>query len=253
MLNFRVENKIALVTGCSRGIGMAIATELANSGADIIGVSKDMFTTGKDVEKAVLAAGKKFYGYEADFTDRDSLYRFLNKVKEAHPRIDILINNAGHIMRKPAAEHPDEFWDTIININLNAQFIITREIGKMMMEHKYGKIVFTCSLLSFQGGINVPGYAASKGAVASLLKAFANEWAPHGITVNGIAPGYIATDNTVALREDPDRSAAILSRIPANRWGTPDDLTGPFLFLSSPASDYVNGTILTVDGGWMGR
>jgi 2-dehydro-3-deoxy-D-gluconate 5-dehydrogenase len=253
MLNFRVENKIALVTGCNRGIGLAIATELANSGADIIGVSLDMLNSGGEVEKAVTAAGKKFYAYEADFTNRDSLYIFLNKVKADHPRIDILINNAGHIMRKPAAEHPDEYWDTIININLNAQFIITREIGKQMLENKYGKIVFTCSLLSFQGGVNVPGYAASKGAVASLLKAFANEWAPHGITVNGIAPGYIATDNTTALREDPERSAAILSRIPAGRWGLPEDLTGPFVFLSSPASDYINGTILTVDGGWMGR
>jgi len=253
MLNFRVENKIALVTGCSRGIGLAIATELANSGADIIGVSNEMPESGSEVEKSVQAAGKKFYPYQADFSNRDSLYTFLNKVKEEHQRIDILINNAGHIMRKPAAEHPDEYWDTIIDINLNAQFIITREIGKQMLEHKYGKIVFTCSLLSFQGGVNVPGYAASKGAVASLLKAFANEWAPHGITVNGVAPGYIATDNTAALRADEERSAAILSRIPANRWGTPDDLTGPFVFLSSPASDYVNGTILTVDGGWMGR
>ena len=252
MLNFRVDNKIALVTGSSRGIGMAIAIELANSGADIIGVSNN-FPTDSATEKAVIAAGRKFYRYEADFSNRDSLYTFLNKVKADHPRIDILINNAGHIMRKPVAEHPDDYWDLIININLNAQFIITREIGKKMVENKYGKIVFTCSLLSFQGGINVPGYAASKGAVSSLLKSFANEWAQHGITVNGVAPGYIATDNTTLLRADEDRSAAILSRIPANRWGTPDDLTGAFVFLSSPASDYINGTILTVDGGWMGR
>ncbi len=252
MLNFRVDNKIALVTGSSRGIGMAIAIELANSGADIIGVSNN-FPPDSETEKAVIAAGRKFYKYEADFSDRDSLYAFLNKVKADHPRIDILINNAGHIMRKPVAEHPDDYWDLIININLNAQFIITREIGKQMLANKFGKIVFTCSLLSFQGGIYVPGYAASKGAISSLLKSFANEWAQHGITVNGVAPGYIATDNTTALRADADRSAAILSRIPANRWGTPDDLTGPFVFLSSPASDYVNGTILTVDGGWMGR
>jgi 2-deoxy-D-gluconate 3-dehydrogenase len=253
MLNFRVDNKLALVTGCSRGIGMAIAIELANSGADIIGVSNQMPASGSEVEKAVRAAGKKFYPYSADFSNRKSLNDFLTKVKADHPKIDILINNAGHIMRKPAAEHPDEYWDTIININLNAQFIITREIGKQMLANGYGKIVFTCSLLSFQGGINVPGYAASKGAVASLLKAFANEWARHGITVNGVAPGYIATDNTTALREDVERNTAILSRIPANRWGTPDDLTGAFVFLSAPASDYVNGTILTVDGGWMGR
>lgn len=253
MLNFRVDNKIALVTGCSSGIGMDIAIELANSGADIIGVANNMPETGSDVAKAVEAAGKKFYPYVADFSNRDSLYAFLNKVKADHPRIDILINNAGHIMREPAATHSDEFWDLIIDINLNAQFIITRELGKRMLENKSGKIVFTCSLLSFQGGINVPGYAASKGAVASLLKAFANEWAPHGITVNGVAPGYIATNNTTALRADADRSAAILARIPANRWGETSDLTGAYVFLSSPASDYINGTIITVDGGWMAR
>ena len=253
MLNFRVDNKIALVTGCSSGIGMDIAIELAQSGADIIGVANNLPESGSDVAKAVEAAGKKFYPYVADFSNRDSLYAFLNKVKADHPRIDIIINNAGHIMREPAATHSDEYWDLIININLDAQFIITRELGKRMLEQKYGKIVFTCSLLSFQGGINVPGYAASKGAVASLLKAFANEWAPHGVTVNGVAPGYIATNNTTALRADADRSAAILSRIPANRWGETSDLTGAYVFLSSPASDYINGTIITVDGGWMGR
>ncbi len=253
MLNFRVDNKIALVTGCSSGIGMAIAIELAQSGADILGVSNNMPESGSEVSKAVEAAGKKFYPYVADFSNRKSIYAFLNKVKSDHPRIDIIINNAGHIMREPAATHSDEFWDLIININLDAQFIITRELGKRMLEQKYGKIVFTCSLLSFQGGINVPGYAASKGAVASLLKAFANEWAPHGITVNGVAPGYIATNNTTALRADADRSAAILSRIPAARWGETSDLAGAYVFLSSPASDYINGTIITVDGGWMGR
>ena len=253
MLNFRVDNKIALVTGCSSGIGMEIAIELAQSGADVIGVAIDLPVTGSDVSKAVEAAGKKFYPYVADFSNRDSLYAFLEKVKAEHPRIDIIINNAGHIMREPAATHSDKYWDLIIDINLNAQFIITRELGKRMVEQKFGKIVFTCSLLSFQGGINVPGYAASKGAVASLLKAFANEWAPHGITVNGVAPGYIATNNTTALRADPDRSEAILARIPANRWGQTTDLTGAYVFLSSPASDYINGTIITVDGGWMGR
>jgi 2-deoxy-D-gluconate 3-dehydrogenase len=253
MLNFSVDNKIALVTGCSSGIGMAIAIELAQSGADIIGVANDLPLSGSDVSKAVEAAGKKFHPYVADFSSRESLYTFLDKVKEDHPRIDILINNAGHIMREPAATHSDKYWDLIIDINLNAQFIITRELGKRMVEQKSGKIVFTCSLLSFQGGINVPGYAASKGAVASLLKAFANEWAPFGITVNGVAPGYIATNNTAQLRADPDRSAAILARIPANRWGETSDLTGAYVFLSSPASDYINGTIITVDGGWMGR
>jgi 2-deoxy-D-gluconate 3-dehydrogenase len=252
MLNFRVDNKTALVTGCSRGIGKAIAIALAEAGADIIGTGTKL-ESGSDVEKAVAATGKGFYPYSADFSNRESLYSFIEKVKADHPRIDILINNAGNIMRKPAAEHPDDYWDSIININLSSQFILTRELGKRMIENGYGKIVFTCSLLSFQGGINVPGYAASKGALSSLLKAFANEWAPKGITVNGVAPGYIATDNTQQLRDDPDRSTSILSRIPAGRWGTPEDMAGAFVFLSSPASDYVNGSIITVDGGWMGR
>ncbi len=253
MLDFSVKGKLAIVTGSSRGIGLEIATQLALAGADIIGVSNQPQQAGSEVEKAVTLAGRRYYAYQADFSDRASLYAFIEKVKTDHKKIDILINNAGHIMRKPAAEHPDEYWDTIIDINLNAQFILTREIGKQMLENGSGKIVFTCSLLSFQGGVNVPGYAASKGAVASLLKAFANEWAAKNINVNGVAPGYIATDNTTALREDPERSAAILSRIPANRWGTPKDLAGAFVFLCSPAADYINGTILTVDGGWMGR
>jgi 2-dehydro-3-deoxy-D-gluconate 5-dehydrogenase len=253
MINFRVDNCIALVSGASRGIGLAMATALAEAGADIIAVSHSMPSAGSEVEKAVTAVGRKFYPYKCDFADREDLYRFINEVKADHPKIDILVNNAGNILRKPIAEHPDEYWDTIININLNSQFIITREIGKRMLEQKKGKIIFTASLLSFQGGINVPGYAASKGAVASLLKAFANEWAANGVNVNGIAPGYIATDNSTALREDPDRSAAILSRIPAGRWGTPEDIAGATVFLASPASDYVNGTIITVDGGWMGR
>ena len=253
MLNFRTDGKLALVTGSSRGIGLAVATALAESGADIIGVSSKLEASGSEVEKAVTAAGRKLYAYQCDLSNRESVYSFIKKVTADHPRIDILINNAGHIMRKPAAEHPDEYWDTIIDINLNAQFILTREIGKRMVEQGYGKIVFTCSLLSFQGGINVPGYAASKGAISSLLKAFANEWARFGVTVNGVAPGYIATDNTAQLRADAERNAAILSRIPANRWGTPEDMAGAFVFLSSPASDYMNGTIVTVDGGWMGR
>jgi 2-deoxy-D-gluconate 3-dehydrogenase len=253
MISFRVDNSLALVTGCSRGIGMAMAVALAEAGADIIGVSNSMPPLGSDVEKAVTEAGKKFYPYKCDFSNRDDVYRFIDEVKTSHPRIDILVNNAGSIMRKPVAEHPDEYWDNIININLNSQFIITREIGKRMVEQKKGKIIFTASLLSFQGGILVPGYAASKGAIASLLKAFANEWAAHGVNVNGIAPGYIATDNTAQLRADENRSASILSRIPAGRWGSPEDIAGTTVFLASPASDYVNGTIITVDGGWMGR
>jgi len=253
MSNFRLDNKLALVTGCSRGIGMAIAIELANAGADIIGVSNSMPKQGSEVGKAVEAAGRKFYPYAVDFSNRTALHAFIEKVKLDHPRIDILINNAGSIMRAPAAEHSDEYWDTIMEINLNAQFVLTRELGKRMVVDKSGKIVFTCSLLSFQGGINVPGYAASKGAITSLLKAFANEWAAHGVNVNGVAPGYIETDNTEALRADPERSKSILARIPAGRWGKSADLAGAYVFLSSSAADYINGSIITVDGGWMGR
>ena len=253
MSNFRLDNKLALVTGCSRGIGMAIAIELANAGADIIGVSNSMPKQGSDVAKEVEAAGRKFYPYAVDFSNRTALHDFIEKVNLDHPRIDILINNAGSIMRAPAAEHSDEYWDTIMEINLNAQFVLTREIGKRMVADKSGKIVFTCSLLSFQGGINVPGYAASKGAITSLLKAFANEWAAHGVNVNGVAPGYIETDNTEALRADPERSKSILARIPAGRWGKSADLAGAYVFLCSSAADYINGSIITVDGGWMGR
>lgn len=242
-----------MVTGCNRGIGKAMAEGLAEAGADIIGVSGNMPSSGSDVQKEVESMGRKFWAYQADFNDRDALYQFLNRVKAEHPVIDILINNAGTILRAPAAEHSDEYWDKVININLNAQFLITREIGKEMVSRGSGKIIFTASLLTFQGGINVPGYAASKGAVGSLVKAFANEWASKGVNVNGIAPGYIATDNTEALRNDPDRSRSILDRIPAGRWGLTDDFKGPAVFLSSKASDYVQGTILTVDGGWMGR
>ena len=253
MSNFRLDHKLALVTGCSRGIGMAIAIDLANAGADIIGISNSMPKQGSEVQKAVEATGQKFYPYAVDFSNRTALHAFIEKVKLDHPRIDILINNAGSIMRAPAAEHSDEYWDTIMEINLNAQFVLTREIGKRMVAEKSGKIVFTCSLLSFQGGINVPGYAASKGAITSLLKAFANEWAAHGVNVNGVAPGYIETDNTEALRADPERSKSILSRIPAGRWGKSADLAGAYVFLCSSAADYINGSIITVDGGWMGR
>ncbi|SFC00736.1 2-deoxy-D-gluconate 3-dehydrogenase [Parapedobacter composti] len=250
---FDLSGKVALVTGCKRGIGMAIAEALATAGADIIGVSASLELEGSEVAKAVEATGRKFYAYQADFGDRRAVYAFIEQVKADHPRIDILFNNAGTILRKPAVEHPDEYWDKVIEINQNAQFILTREIGKDMVARGYGKIVFTASLLTFQGGINVPGYAASKGAVGQLTKAFANEWASKGVNVNAIAPGYISTDNTEALRNDPDRSRSILERIPAGRWGEPEDFKGPAVFLASDASNYVHGTILTVDGGWMGR
>ena len=253
MINISLEGKLALVTGCNRGIGKAMAEGLAEAGADIIGVSGSMKSEGSEIQKSIEALGRKFYAFQADFPDRKSIYTFLEKTKAEHSKIDILINNAGTILRAPAAEHSDEYWDKVIAINLDAQFIITREIGKSMIENGGGKVIFTASLLTFQGGINVPGYAASKGAIGSLVKAFANEWASKNINVNGIAPGYIATDNTEALRNDPERSASILGRIPSGRWGEPEDFKGPAVFLSSEMSSYVQGTILTVDGGWMGR
>lgn len=250
---FNLTGKTALVSGCNKGIGKAMAVALAEAGARIIGVSANMPLSGSDVENEIIAAGSSFKPYQCDFSNRHSLKEFIEKVIGENSQIDILVNNAGMILRNPAAEHSDEFWDKVMAVNLDAQFILTREIGKKMISQGSGKIIFTASLLSFQGGVFVPGYAASKGAIASLIKAFANEWASKGINVNGIAPGYIATDNTEALRNDPERSQSILSRIPANRWGQPEDFKGVSVFLASAASDYVNGTIVVVDGGWMGR
>src|SRR5688572_27484732 len=248
---FNLSGKTAVVTGCDTGLGMGMTIALADAGADIAGAS--VAGEYSAVKTAVEAAGRKFTYYKVDISDRQALYAFIKQVKNDHKKIDILVNNAGIIMRKPAAEHPDEYWDKVMAINLDAQFILGREFGSHMLENGSGKIIFTCSLLSFQGGINVPGYTASKSGVAGLVRAFANEWGSKGICVNGIAPGYIATNNTQALRDDPDRSKSILDRIPLGRWGVPDDFKGPVVFLASSASDYVNGTILFVDGGWMAR
>ncbi|MBS1660815.1 MAG: SDR family NAD(P)-dependent oxidoreductase [Bacteroidetes bacterium] len=250
---FNLKGKVALVTGCNKGIGRSMALGLAEAGADIIGVSASLALEGSEIEGEVRALGREFFAYQADMSDRDSLYAFVAAVKARHERIDILINNAGTIMRAPAAQHPDEYWDKVLSVNLDAPFILAREFGRDMLARRSGKIIFTCSLLTFQGGINVPGYAASKGALGSLVKGLANEWASQGVNVNGIAPGYINTDNTEALRNDPVRSKSILDRIPAGRWGEGDDFKGPAVFLASAAADYVHGTVLTVDGGWMGR
>ncbi|HVG42597.1 MAG TPA: SDR family NAD(P)-dependent oxidoreductase [Chitinophagaceae bacterium] len=249
---FELSGKTALVTGADTGLGQAMAIALAEAGADIVGASNIGQIKGGDTEKSVVALGRKFYPYQVDLSVREGLYAFVQEVKSAHA-IDILINNAGMILRAPVAEHSDEWWDKVLSVNLDAQFLLTREFGKDMIQRGSGKIVFTCSLLSFQGGINVPGYTASKSAVAGLVKAFSNEWASKGVNVNGIAPGYIATNNTQALREDPERSRSILERIPAGRWGEPKDFKGPVVFLCSNAGAYVNGHVLVVDGGWMAR
>jgi 2-deoxy-D-gluconate 3-dehydrogenase len=250
---FRLDGQTALVTGCRRGIGLALAEALAEAGADIIGVSASLKDSGEAVAQRVTALGRKFSAYSCDLGDRQSLYEFTRRVTATGTSIDILVNNAGTIRRTPAAQHSDEDWDKVIEVNLSAQFILARELGRPMLARGRGKIIFIASLLAFQGGITVPGYAASKGGIAQLTMALSNEWAGKGVNVNAIAPGYIETDNTAALRADPVRSKAILDRIPAGRWGRPEDLQGAAVFLASRASDYVNGTILTVDGGWMGR
>lgn len=249
---FDLSGRTAVVTGARRGIGLAMAEALAVAGADIVGVSAQLEATGSEVEQRVRAAGRRFTALRADLADRVAVRRLVGDLHDLGP-IDILVNNGGTIARAPAAEHPDEMWDHVLEVNLTSQFVLSREIGREMVARGRGKIIFTASLLSFQGGITVPGYAASKSGIAGLTKALANEWAAHGVNVNAIAPGYIATDNTRALREDPERDRAILTRIPAGRWGDADDLAGATVFLAAPASDYVNGIVLPVDGGWLGR
>ena len=250
---FDLTGKTALVTGCRRGIGRAAASALATAGADIVGLSTSLEDDGGEVGHEVTTRGRRFRAYRCDLGDREATAAFLAELEHDVERIDVLVNNAGTIARRPAAEHPDELWDHVLEVNLRAPFILTREIGKRMLARRTGKIIFVASLLSFQGGVNVPGYAASKGGIAQLVKALANEWAGHGVNVNAVAPGYIRTDNTQALQDDPERHSQILRRIPAGRWGEPDDLAGAFVFLASRASDYVNGVILPVDGGWLAR
>ncbi len=253
MQMFDLTGKTALVTGCKRGIGRGMAEALAAAGADIVGVSATLEAEGSAVGEAVTAMGRSFTAYQCNFADRPAVRAFAAQLETDGVAPDILVNNAGTIKRKPAAEHDDDLWDEVIDVNLSSQFVLSREVGRGMIARGSGKIIFTASLLTFQGGITVPGYSASKGGIGQLTKALANEWAPKGVNVNAIAPGYIATDNTEALRNDEARYTAILERIPQGRWGTPEDFAGPVVFLASAASDYVNGEILVVDGGWMGR
>lgn len=250
-IDFSLEGTTALVTGAKRGIGRAIAEALAAAGSNIVGVSATLELEGSDVEQTVRGLGRDFEAHRVDFADRDQVSAFASSL--ADRRIDILINAAGDISRAPAADHPLSEWDRILEVDLSSQFVLTQAIGRGMLERGSGRILFIASLLSFQGGILVPGYAAAKSGIAGLTKALANEWTQRGVTVNAIAPGYIETDNTSALRADPTRSRQILERIPAGRWGTPDDIAGAAVFLASPAAKYVSGTVLAVDGGWLGR
>jgi 2-deoxy-D-gluconate 3-dehydrogenase len=249
---FDLTGRTALVTGCRRGIGRAAASALARAGADIVGVSATL-DPGDEVAAEVTALGRRFRPYRCDLGDRQAVHELAVRVSSDVPRLDILILNAGTIERRPAVDHGDELWDRVLEVNLTAQFVLARELGRRMVAEGRGKIVFVASMLSFQGGVTVPSYAASKGGIAQLTKALANEWAARGVNVNAVAPGYIATDNTQALREDDTRARQILDRIPAGRWGEPEDVAGAFLFLASPASDYVHGIVLPVDGGWLAR
>lgn len=251
-VSFSLEGKRALVTGASRGLGQAIAVALAEAGADVVCASSRRSGTD-DTAAFVHAAGGQAWQVEADLADRAATLAMADEAERLAGRIDILVNNGGTIRRHPAAEHPLEDWDLVLRTNLDAVFLLSQRFGRGMVERGAGKIVNVASLLSFQGGITVPGYAASKHAVAGLTKALANEWGRHGVQVNAVAPGYMRTDNTQALREDATRSEQILARIPAGRWGEAEDLAGAVVFLASPASDYVNGHVLVVDGGWMAR
>jgi 2-deoxy-D-gluconate 3-dehydrogenase len=252
-VSFDLTGKVALVTGCRRGIGLAMTEALAAAGADIVGTSLNIDSAGSEAQTRVEGHGRTFTAFRADLGSEDGAAQLAASVLRDGLEVDILVNNAGTIRRAPAAEHSDADWDLVLQVNLTSQFVLVRAVGNVMAARRQGKIIFTASLLSYQGGITVPGYTASKHAIAGLTKALANEWAPHGVNVNAIAPGYIATDNTQALRDDPARSAAILDRIPAGRWGSADDLAGATVFLASDAAAYVHGTTLPVDGGWLGR
>jgi 2-deoxy-D-gluconate 3-dehydrogenase len=244
--------KIAVVTGANRGIGHAIALALAEAGADIVGTSRQM-SDDESIAKEVRALGQKFFPFACDMKNRAESTALAKKVLSEVGQVDILVNNAGTIRRENIADYSLADWDEVVEVNLTAPFILTQDFGKPMLERGAGKVIFISSLLSYQGGIRVPAYTASKSGIAGLVKAFANEWAGKGINVNAVAPGYIVTDNTEALRADPIRYEAITGRIPAGRWGEGSDIAGSVVFLASENADYLHGSTITVDGGWMGR
>ena len=249
---FDLTGRVALVTGASRGIGAAIAEALAAAGAEVAIHASEKLPTA--TESAIAKSGGRSRGFVADLSDRAAQDTLLPAVLASFGRLDILVNNAGICPRAPAADHPDEMWDLVLEVNLSSVFRLSRAAGRHMLERGAGgKIINVASLLSFQGGITVPSYAAAKGGVGQLTKALANEWASHGINVNAIAPGYIRTDTTAPLEANHARNRQILDRIPAGRWGEPQDVAGAAVFLASRAADYIHGHLLVVDGGWMGR
>ncbi len=248
---FRVDGMVALVTGAATGIGAAVALALAKAGADVACHGNSRGAEGTC--DAIRREGKKATSLRADLSDKRAAGALVEATLKEFGRVDILVNNAGLIRRSPAADHSEADWDLLLEVNLSSVFRLSQLAGRVMLEQKRGKIVNIASLLSFQGGVFVPAYAASKGGVAQLTKALANEWASKGVNVNAIAPGYIRTTNTEALQKDETRNRQILERIPAARWGDPEDIAGAAVYLSSKAADYVNGHLLVVDGGWMGR
>lgn len=247
---FDLTGKTALVTGTTGGLGQGIAIGFAEAGADVVCAS---VSSSHETVKQIESLGRKASAIEVDLSDHSKLQETFDEALKLTGHIDILVNNAGIIRRTPAKDHSEKDWFDVINLNLNTVFLLSQIAGRHMLERGSGKIINICSMLSYQGGINVPGYTASKHGVAGLTKAFANEWANSGLQINGIAPGYMATDNTAQIRADENRFASITDRIPAARWGTPEDLKGPAVFLASSASDYLNGHVLCVDGGWMAR
>ncbi len=249
---FSLKGRVALVTGASRGLGQAMALGLADAGADVLCASSQ--THGADDTLAeIRKRGRRAEPLVADLADRDAVVALAQEAERVFGSVDILVNNAGTIRRHPAVNYTMDEWDAVMRPNLDAVWILSQQLGRGMIARKHGKIINIASLLSFSGGLTVPAYTASKHAVAGLTKALANEWASFGVNVNAIAPGYFVTDNTERLRNDASRSAEISTRIPAGRWGEPSDIAGAVVFLASPASNYVNGHLLVVDGGWMAR
>lgn len=250
MNHFSLAGRVAMITGCNKGLGQGLAVALAEAGADIVGVNR---SAAAETRSRIEALGRRYIAVEAEL-GHDAPSEIVDQALSQAGRLDILVNNAGTIRRAPALEFNEADWDAVIDVNLKAAFFLSQAVARHLVARKApGRIVNVASVLSFQGGVRVPSYTASKSGLLGLTRLLANEWAPYGITVNAIAPGYMATDNTQALREDPIRSAEILGRIPAGRWGTPEDLAGAVIFLCSDAAAYVNGHALTVDGGWLAR